>query len=415
MMQYRGPLAILVFIGIAWIFSNNRRQVQPKQILGGIIAQFIFALIIFKIDLVRKAFFSLTGLVQLLQDSMQAGAQFVFGYLGGGPAPFQLASPDAHPFILALQALPLLIFMSSLTSLLFYWQILPVIIKVFAFLFRKTLGIGGALGVGSAANIFFGTDAAPMCIRPYLKDMTRGELFAFMTVGMSTVAGTVMIIYATVLNGVIKDVIGHVISASVISIPAALTFARIIEPDDKPATDGKFVPPARAENSMDAIASGATLGIQVYLNITAMLLVLVGLVYFANALLAYLPLLAGEPITLQGMLGYVFSPLVWLIGVPYEQAHTAGVLMGTKTMLNEIIAYIDLAKVPVEALDLRSKTIMLYALCGFANFASVGIMIGALGTLAPERRQDVVKMGLKSIFSGTLATLSTGAMVSLFI
>lgn len=414
-MQYRGLLAILVLVGIAWIFSSSRWKVSPKKILGGVIAQFVFALIIFKVDFVRKIFFALTGLVHLLQESMQAGAQFVFGYLGGGPSPFQLTNPDMHPFVLALQALPLLIFMSALTSLLFYWQILPVIIKFFAFLFRKTLGIGGALGVGSAANIFFGTDAAPMCIRPHLKHMTKGELFAFMTVGMSTVAGSVMVVYSSILEGVIDGVIGHVISASVISIPAALTFAGIIEPDEKPATEGEFVQPTQAQNSMDAIASGASLGIQVYLNITAMLLVLVGLVYLANALLAYLPPLAGEPVTLQGMLGYVFSPLVWLIGVPYEQAHAAGVLMGTKTMLNEMIAYIDLSKLSTEALDLRSKTIMLYALCGFANLASVGIAIGALGTLAPERRQDVVKMGLRSVFAGTLATLSTGAVVSLFI
>jgi len=300
-----------------------------------------------------------------------------------------------------------------LTTLLFHWGILPPIVRGFSLALTRTMGIGGAVGLSTAANIFVGMVEAPLFIRPYLVKLTRGELFVVMTGGMAGIAGTVLVLYAQFLSPVIPDAAGHFIIASVLGAPAAILFGQIMVPDSAQAqTRGALgkIPPV-ASSSMDAIVKGTTAGLELLLNIIAMLIVFVALVHLANAILGLLPAVAGSPITLQRVLGLIMAPVCWLIGVPWAEAATAGALMGIKTILNEFVAYLDFAKLPPDALSERSRLIMLYAMCGFANFGSLGIMIGGLTTMAPERRDDVISLGLKSIVSGTLSTLLLGAIV----
>jgi CNT family concentrative nucleoside transporter len=296
---------------------------------------------------------------------------------------------------------------------LFYWRILPPVVRGMAWLLERTLGVGGAVGLSTAANIFLGMVEAPLFIRPYLAQLTRSELFLVMTGGMAGIAGTVLVLYATLLAPLISDAAAHFVIASVLSAPAAILISLIMVPEtNSKRTDGALGDPdMHASSTMDAIVKGTTTGLELLLNIGAMLIVLVALVYLANAILGLLPNIAGVPISMQRMLGYAMAPVCWLMGVPWSQAVTAGSLMGIKTVLNELIAYVELAKLAPDALDSRSRLIMLYGMCGFANFGSLGIMIGGLGTMAPQRRGEIASLGLKSIVSGTLVTCLMGAIV----
>jgi CNT family concentrative nucleoside transporter len=314
--------------------------------------------------------------------------------------------------VLAFRALPLVVVVSALSALLFYWRVLPWIVKGFALMLEKTMGVGGAIGLSSAANVFVGMVEAPLVVKPYIRDMSRSELFILMSCGMATVAGTVMALYASILSRVIPDALGHILVASIISTPAAIAISVLMVPGEALATEGKLVPQS-ATSSMDALTRGTVDGVQLLINIVAMLLVLVALVSLANEILALLPPVSGSPITLQRVLGLVMAPLVWIMGIPWSEASAAGALMGTKTVLNELLAYIDLARLPAGTLSPRSSLMMTYALCGFANFGSLGIMIGGLATMAPERRDEVVSLGGKTIVSGTLATCVAGAVVGI--
>jgi CNT family concentrative nucleoside transporter len=282
-----------------------------------------------------------------------------------------------------------------------------------AWLLERTLGVGGAVGLSTAANIFLGMVEAPLFVRPYLAQMTRSELFLVMTGGMAGIAGTVLVLYATLLAPLIPDAAAHFVIASVLGAPAAIVVSLVMVPETTEQRTGGTLedPDMKVSGTMDAIVKGTSSGLELLLNIVAMLLVLVALVYLANAILGLLPEIGGAKISLQRMLGYLMAPVCWLMGLPWPQAVTAGSLMGTKTVLNELIAYVDLSKLAAEALDPRSKLIMLYAMCGFANFASLGIMIGGLGTMAPTRRDEINSLGLKSIVSGTLTTCLMGAIV----
>ncbi|HYR02609.1 MAG TPA: nucleoside transporter C-terminal domain-containing protein, partial [Syntrophobacteria bacterium] len=302
---------------------------------------------------------------------------------------------------------------SALSSLLFYWRILPVVVRSFSWLLQKTTGIGGAVGLGAATNVFLGMIEAPLFIRPYLKDMTRSELFITMSCGMAGIAGTVMVLYASILKAAIPDAMGHILTASIVSIPAAIMISQIMIPEDGEATAGGLSPPQTATSAMDTITKGTTEDIGLLINIVAMLVVLVALVHLANLILGLLPQVGGKPATLQRAFGAIMAPVVWLVGIPWSEAPTAGALMGTKTVLNEFIAYLDMAALPEGVLTSRSRLIMTYALCGFANFGSLGIMIGGMGSMVPERRDEIVGLGMKSILSGTLATCVTGAIVGI--
>jgi concentrative nucleoside transporter, CNT family len=305
--------------------------------------------------------------------------------------------------------------MSVLTTLLFHWRILPPVVRGFSWLLERTLKVGGAVGLSTAANIFLGMVEAPLFIRPYLATLTRSELFIVMTGGMAGIAGTVLVIYATLLGAIVPDAAAHFVIASVMGAPAAILISLIMVPEREARPSTGTVPEVAkvAASTMDAIVRGTAAGLELLLNICAMLIVLVALVHLANAIIGVLPAVSGAPITLQRLLGIAMAPVCWLMGIPWSEAATAGSLMGIKTILNEFIAYVELSKLPAEALAPRSRLIMLYAMCGFANFGSLGIMIAGLATMAPERRDDVLSLGVKSIVSGTLATCLMGAIVGI--
>jgi CNT family concentrative nucleoside transporter len=412
MLITQGFLGIVLFVGLAWAVSEERRAVSWRTVLAGLALQFMLAAILLKVSLFKTFFIALNDVLMSLERATTAGTTFVFGYLGGGAPPFAETNTGSS-FVLAFRALPLVLVVSALSSLLFYWRVLPWIVRAVSHLLQRTMGVGGAVGLSAAADVFVGMIEAPLFVRPYLKEMTRGELFSVMSCGMATIAGTVMVVYASFLSRIMPDAMGHILTASLVSTPGAILIAALMVPSGSKATAGALTPPQAASSSMDAITKGTLAGVELLVNIIAMLIVFVALVSLVNIILGLLPAWGGEPITLQGLLGIVMAPVVWLIGIPWSETTTAGALMGTKTIVNEFIAYLDLSRLPEGRLSPRSEVIMTYALCGFANFGSLGILIGGLTTMVPERRDEIVSLGLKSILSGTLATLLTAAIVGL--
>jgi CNT family concentrative nucleoside transporter len=413
-MFFQPLLGLAVFTGIAWLISENRKSVKYATALIGVAMQLCIAAILLYVPFFKTFFLLLNRAVLALESATKAGTSFVFGYIGGGTPPFLLSDPGSN-FILAFQALPLVLVIGALSGLLFYWRIMPVIVRSFSFLLQKTMNIGGALGLGASTTIFLGMVEAPLLVKPYLRSMTRSELFSLMTVGMACIAGTVMVLYAAFLTGVIPDPLGHILIASFIHVAAAITIARIMVPETGEETSGSLTPTQTATSSMDAVVKGTMDALHLLLSIIAMLLVMVALVHLANMLMSLLPSVGGKPLTLQRVLGVVMAPVVWLFGIPWAEARTAGYLMGTKTILNELLAFLELSKLPEGALDPRSRLIMTYALASFANFGSLGILIGGLGSLAPDRRDEVVSLGIKALVAGTLATCMTGAVIGIFV
>ncbi|MDE2377114.1 nucleoside transporter C-terminal domain-containing protein [Bradyrhizobium sp.] len=418
MLRLQSALGVFALLALTFALAENRRAVSLRQAAIGLAATFATALVLLKLPIVARGFGAINDAVGAISTASRAGTAFVFGYVGGGALPFDLKAPGAD-FILAFQALPIVLVMSVLTTLLFHWRVLPPIVRGMAWLLERTLGVGGAVGLSTAANIFLGMVEAPLFVRPYLAQMTRSELFLVMTGGMAGIAGTVLVLYATLLSPLIPDAAAHFVIASVLGAPAAILVSLIMVPETSDTLTGGALgaprvagdPDMHASGTMDAIVKGTSAGLELLLNIVAMLIVLVALVHLANATLGLLPNVGGAAISLQRMLGLAMAPICWLMGLPWDQAVTAGSLMGTKTVLNELIAYVDLSKLAPGALDARSRLIMLYAMCGFANFASLGIMIGGLGVMAPERRKEINELGLKSVVSGTLTTCLMGAIV----
>ncbi len=411
-MVWQSALGLVVFVALAWGLSENRRAVSWRLVFTGLGLQLVLGIVLLKGPFVREAFLALNQIILALEQSTRAGTAFVFGYVGGGDLPFELKYPQ-NSFIFAFQALPLILLMSALSAVLFHWKILPLVVRGFAWCLQRTLRVGGTEGLGVAANIFVGMVEAPLFIRPYLRRMTRSEIFTLMTCGMATIAGTVMVLYASILAGVVPDAMGHILTASIISAPAAIMLAKIVVPETRPLTPGELTAPEPAASTMDALTKGTLQGVTLLINVVAMLLVLLACVALVNILLGFGPQVAGAPLSLQRVLGWLMAPVAFLMGVPAGEAVAAGSLMGTKTMLNELIAYIDLSQMPEGTLSSRSRLIMTYAMCGFANPGSLGIMIGGMGTMAPERREEIVSLGIRSILAGTLATCMTGAVVGL--
>lgn len=411
-MVLRGALGLGIFVLFAWLVSENRRQVKIRTIVTGVGLQLIIGVLFLKLPVFTDIFIMLNKVILALEQATKDGTSMVFGYVGGGVPPFEVTHPSAM-FILAFQSLPLILIMSALSALLFFWKILPAVVRGFSWVLQKIAGLGGAEGVGVAANIFIGMVEAPLLVRPYLQNMTRSEIFTIMTTGMATIAGTVMVLYASILRDTIPNIMGHILTASIISVPAAITIAKVMVPETGDPTAGAFVPENSAESAMDAVTRGTFQGMELLLNIIGMLIVLVALVSLINKGLGILPDVCSQPLTLQRLLGFIMAPVVWLMGIPWAEAFTAGSLMGTKTVLNELLAYLDLSQLSKDALSEKSKLIMTYAMCGFANPGSLGIMIGGMGTMAPERREEIISLGFRSIVAGTLATCMTGAIVGL--
>ncbi len=409
----RGILGLAALLVIAWAISEDRRRIPWRTVLAGIVLQWALALLLLGFPPAKSAMFLLNRGATALQAATETGTRFVFGYLAGPPLPFAETHPGAS-FILAFQALPLVLTISALASLLFHWGVLQRITQAFAWLLRRVMGIGGALALGAAVHIFVGMIEAPLLVRPYLARMQRGELFALMTCGMAGVAGTVMVIYASFLSPLIPDALGNILIASVISTPAGLAIAALMVPfgPAEPA-EQRLVLDDPPVSSLDALVKGTVDGVPVLVGIIATLLVAVAFVALINAALDLLPAISGDPITLQRAFSWPFRPVMWLLGIDWDQAGTAATLMGTKTVLNEFVAYLDFSHLPPDAFSPRARLIVTYALCGFANFGSLGILIGGLGVMVPQRRHEVVRLGLRSILSGTLATCMSGALAGL--
>jgi CNT family concentrative nucleoside transporter len=411
-MIWQSAAGYALFMGLAWLMSENRRAIRLRPVVVGVLLQFAVALALIKLPGVRVVFLLLNRMVLALQEATSAGTSFVFGYLGGAGLPFVESQPGSS-FILAFQALPMVLLMSALSSLLFYWKVLPQIVRVFSWALRKTMGIGGAEGLSNSVNVFVGMVEAPLFIRPYLGRMTRSELFSVMTCGMANIAGTVMVLYATLIGTKVPDALGHILIASIISLPASISIAKIMIPETGAVTAGELTAPEAAAGPMDAVTKGTLQGVELLLNIVAMLIVLVALVSLADQLLGVMPDVGGRPLTLQRMMGVVMAPACWLMGIPWNEAGAAGALMGTKTILNELIAYLDMSRLPDGTLSPRSLLIMTYGMCGFANPGSLGIMIGGMGTMAPERRPEIVRLGLRALISGTLTSCTIGCVVGI--
>ena len=414
MLTLQSAFGLFALLAIGWIISENRRAVSWRRCFASLLLTLVLAVLLLKIPALKLAFAVVNDAVNAVAAATRAGTSFVFGYLGGAPLPFEPKTPGSE-FILAFQALPVVLLVSVLTSLLFYWRILPPIVRGFSWVLERTLSVGGAVGLSTAANIFLGMVEAPLFIRPYLAQLSRAELFIVMTGGMAGIAGTVFVIYATILAPVIPDIAGHLLTASVLGAPAAILVSELMVPGgrDRRTAAPEANPVQVATSSMDAIVKGAAVGLELLLNICAMMIVLIGLVHLANAILSLLPDMAAAPVTLERLLGYAMAPVCWLMGIPWAQAAEAGALMGIKTVLNEFVAYFRLAALPADTLDPRSRLIMAYALCGFANFGSLGIMIAGLTVMAPERRPDILSLGWKSIVSGTLSTCLLGAVIGI--
>jgi len=390
-------------VALAWALSENRRAVPWRAVASGLVLLVALAVLFLKVPYIKEAFMKANDALLVLERATQAGTSLVFGYLGGGPAPYQVSDAGSN-FVLAFRALPIVLIMSALSALLFYWRILPAIVRGISFLLEKTMRIGGVVGLSAAANVFVGMVEAPLFVRPYLARLSRGELFAIMAGGMASIAGTVLFLYGSILSRAQPDAVAHLLIASILSAPAALVIAFVMVPPGLTASESLKLQ-SEASGAMDALTRGTLEGAQLLINIVAMLVVFVALVALVNLLIA--------PYTLQGLLGALLAPLAWLAGIPWAEAHAAGALLGTKTVINELVAYLDLAASP--GLSERSRLLMTYALCGFANLGSLGIMIGGLGTMSPERRRDVVELGIRSIAAGTLATCLTAAAVSLIV
>ncbi len=405
------PGLILLAI-LAWALSEDRRAIPWRTVACGFALQAALAVLMLHAAPARAAVLLVSNLVTALQDATDAGASFVFGYLAGGPAPFATTNPPAG-FVLAFKVLPLVLVISALSSLLFYWGLLQRITAAFAWVLRRTLGLSGALALGAATHIFLGMIEAPLLIRPYLAGLSRGELFALMSAGMAGVAGTVMAIYAAILTPVLPDALAAILTASVVSTPAALAIAALMipfAPGDTETVSPDYHP---AASTLDAITRGTAEGVVPLVGIATTLLVTVALVALVNMGLGHIPHSGAAPWSIQAMLALPLRPVLWLIGIPWAQTPAASLLMATKTILNELVAYVNMAGLRPEALSARSKQIMVFALCGFANLGSAGIMVGGIGAMVPARRAEVANLGLRSILSGSLATLMSGAWAGL--
>jgi len=419
--QLRGVIGLAVLIGLAWAISENRRA-HPgwRWIAGALALQGVLAVLIVRVPAVWAAVGLANTAVSAVERATLKGSSYMFGYLGGAPVPFALADGAQPPLVIAFQILPLVIVFSALAALLWHWGVLRWIVNGLSFLLRRSLGVSGVVGLSGGASIFLGVVEAPLVTRAYFDRMSRTELFQVMTLTMATISGAILILYATTLRDTVPDAVGHMISASLISLPAALLIARLMVPgtDADTATDvatgaHKDSGGLRYESSIDAVIKGTMDGLQLFLAVIAVIIVVFALVALVDGMLAALPFIDGEAISLKRLMGWLFAPFMWLLGVPWGEAQAAGGLMGTKAILNEYVAYLELAALPAGTLGPRATLIVTYALCGVANLASVGLLVSTIGTLCPERRAEAAGLGMKSWVAGNLASAMTGAWIGL--
>ena len=407
-------LGLAALIAMAWCLSEDRRAFPWRLAAAGLAVQVLVALVLIRLPGSQIVFVWINDGILALQKATEAGTSMMFGFLGGAPLPFEERFPGAA-FVLAFRALPLVLVVGALSALLYHWRVLPLVVRGLGFALGRALNIGGPASLATAANAFVGNVEAPLLIRPYMERMSRPDLFIVMTAGLATIAGTVFALYASFLQDVLPNAAGHLLTASIISAPAAVVIARLMVPPDGSEVDERVTLERSYDNAMDAITTGTLNGLRLLAYIVGMVMVLVALVALVNIVLGALPEAAGEPLTLQRMLGWLLSPVTWLMGVPWGEAAAAGRLLGTKVVLNELVSYFEMGRLADGALGERSRLIMAYAMCGFANFGGLGVMLGGLVAIVPSRRKEVFGLGMKSLVAGNLATCMTGAVAALVV
>lgn len=391
----------LALIAVTVPLSDNYKQIKVKNIFFAILMMFVFAFILLN-DFVNNFFEALSNGVAKLSSATAEGTSFLFGSLF-----------EAHPYIFALNVLPLIIVMSCISALLWHWRVLPLIIKGLSYVCERLFNLGGPVSFGAAANVFVGQVEAPLFVRPYLKTMSNKELLILMTAGMATVSGSVMIALAGQLENQFEglNVVQHFLTASILSVPAAIMYAEIMSPSTDVTHNLKGSEEKNIyQGSMDAITRGTRDGLGIAVNVAAIVLAVLALVSIVDGFLS----IFGD-ISLQKILGYIFAPICWLMGVPWNESANAAELLGIKLATNEFVAYIQFGSLDPEYFTERTKVILLYALCGFANFSSVGILISGIGAMAPERRIDLIKVSGKALIGATLASCMSGLVAGIFV
>lgn len=413
--QGQGLVGIALILAVAWAASEDRRAMPGwRWIAGALAMQLAIALAFIRVPLVWRAVEAINAGVSAIERATLAGSSYMFGYLGGAELPFVLKPGVAPPMVIAFQVLPLIIVFSALTALFWHWGVLRWLVNGLSWVLRRTLGVTGVVGLNAGANIFLGVVEAPLIVRSWCATMSRSELFAVMVLSMANISGALLVLYATTLAPILPDAVGHMIVASFLSLPAAILIARMMVPPRAAEADSDAVEPeVHYDDTMDAILRGTTEGVQLVLAVIGTIIVIFALVNLADQILAAAPLVDGAPVTLRRLFGWLFAPFMWAIGVPWGEAGAAGALMGTKTILNEYVAYLQFAQVPPGTFSPRSALIVTYALCSVANLASVGLLVTTIGTLAPARRREAAQLGMKSWLAGNLASGMCGAVIGL--
>ena len=406
-------IGFIGLIAIAIPFSDNFKIINYKYVAYGILTQIILAVILLKIPLVISAFEILGNGVVILQEATIEGANFVFGYP---------PSDDTNPYrslleTFAFGVLPYIIVMACISAILWYWGVLPFIVNLISKACQKLFNIGGPVGLGAAANIFVGQVEAPLLVRPYVSKLSNKELLILMTAGMATVAGSVMVALISILENsfINQNLIQHFITASVLSVPAAIMYANIMIPSNSITDFNESKVPKVYKSTMDAVTRGASDGASIAVSVGTILIAVIALVYIVNSIMGSISSQFGFELSIEIILGYIFAPIAWLMGIPWSEAVISGELLGIKTTLNEFVAYPALAALESGELSERSKLITFYSLCGFANLSSVGILISGITAMAPERKDDLIKVSFKALVGATLASCMTGLIVGIFI
>ncbi|MDO9707541.1 NupC/NupG family nucleoside CNT transporter [Paracraurococcus lichenis] len=409
LLQLQAGLGLGLLCLLAWACGGCRRGVRPRVVAAGLLGQLVLAGALLHIPPLRAGFAAVGDAVEALARATRAGTSLVFGYLGGAPLPFAETTPGAS-FILFFQALPLVLVVGALSAALYHWRVLPLVVDGLAAGLKRLFGLSGACNLSVAANVFVGMVEAPLLIRPWLGSLTRAELFVSMVAGLATISGNMLVVYATMIAPVVPDAAGQLLTASLIAAPASILAALLMLPESEAPTaqaaEGPM--PRLYDSTMDALVRGTADGLQLLLGIMASLIVFVALVALANAMLEPL-----TGLTLQRVAGIVFWPLAWAMGIPAEECATVARSLGVKVVVNEFVSYLELAASGGAGLAERSRVILTYALCGFTNFASVGIMVTGMSALCPERRAEITALGLKSLVAASIACCMAGATVGL--
>lgn len=413
--QIQGLTGLALILLLAWAFSDDRKTLPGwRWTIGAIAMQFVMALAVVRVPAIWSLVGGINHGVEAIERATLAGSSYMFGFLGGAESPFVLQPGSAPPVVIAFRILPLIIVFSALTALLWHWGVLRILVNGLSFLLRKTLGVTGVVGLNAGANVFLGVVEAPLVVRTWFATMSRSDLFAVMVLSMANISGALLVLYATTLAKQLPDAVGHMIVASFLSLPASILIARIMVPGagsiepEEPRADVSYA------STMDAIIKGTMEGVQLVLAVIGIIIVIFALVNLADQILAgILPQFGGAPVTVRRTFGWLFSPLMWTLGVPWQEAGTAGSLMGTKAILNEYVAYLEFAALPAGILSTRSTVIVTYALCNVANLASVGLLVSTISTLAPDRRNDAVSLGMKSWVAGNLASAMGAAVIGI--